>query len=214
MRNSRIDVAIGWLAVLPCALSLMALAGLPSAWWSTDDQRADRLFKEGSFEEAAQLYTDVSRRGAAFFRAGDFKSSAGTFARLDTAESAFNRGNALIMLGKYDDAITSFDRAIQFRPDWQSAIENRAIAVARRDRMAPPDDDAGETGGQLEADEYVFDDRAKNASQTEDVEVGKGEKMSDEEMRQLWLRRVQTKPGDFLKSKFSYQLAKRGNETK
>ena len=79
--------------------------------------------------------------------------------------------------------------------------------MARRDRLTPPDDDAGGTGGQLEADAIVFDNRAKNASQTQEVDMGEGDKLSDEELRALWLRRVQTKPADFLRAKFSYQLS-------
>ena len=55
------------------------------------------------------------------------------------------------------DAIDAYDRALQFRPAWREAIENRVLAVLRRNRMQPPDDDAGGTGGELEADEIVFD---------------------------------------------------------
>jgi Ca-activated chloride channel family protein len=33
--------------------------------------------------------------------------------------------------------------------------------------------------------------------------------MSDEELRAVWLRQVQTKPADFLAAKFAYQLAMR-----
>ena len=78
--------------------------------------------------------------------------------------------------------------------------------------MKLPDDDSGGTGGKLKADEIVFDDQAQNASQTQEVEVGKGDKLSDDELRGLWLQRVQTKPGDFLRAKFSYQLARRNAE--
>ena len=149
------------------------------------------------------------RQGVAYFRGGDFDAAAGAFARVDEPESAFDRGNALVMLGKYDDAIKSYDRALQFRPEWTEAEENRAIAVARRERMKPPEDDIGGTEGKLEADEIVFDDRAKKSSQTQEIEVGAGEQMSDEELRELWLHRVQTKPGDFLRAKFAYQLSRR-----
>ena len=54
----------------------------------------------------------------------------------------------------------------------------------------------------------MFDDRAKNYSQTEEIEAGAGEQMSDEGLRELWLQRVQTRPGDFLRVKFSYQLSR------
>ena len=114
------------------------------------------------------------RQGMAAYRAGDFKAAAAAFARHDTSEAVFNRGNALVMSGQYADAIESYDRALQLRPDWTAAQVNRSIAVARRDRLTPPEDDAGGTGGQLEADEIVFDNRAKNASQTQEVEVAKG----------------------------------------
>ncbi len=33
--------------------------------------------------------------------------------------------------------------------------------------------------------------------------------MSDEELRAIWLRQVQTKPADFLAAKFAYQQAMR-----
>ena len=36
--------------------------------------------------------------------------------------------------------------------------------------------------------------------------------LSDSEMQALWLRRVQTKPADFLKAKFAYQLSAREQE--
>ena len=34
-----------------------------------------------------------------------------------------------------------------------------------------------------------------------------GQPLSDAAMQELWLRRVQTKPADFLRAKFSFQLA-------
>lgn len=199
-------------AVFIAALALitgMAVLQQPTDFWLTADQQGDKLLAKGDFAEAVAVYEDPLRQGVALFRGGDFESAAAAFARVDEPESAFDRGNALIMLGKYDDAIASYDRALQFEPDWKEAIENRAIAVARRDKLKTPDDDSGGTGGKLKADEIVFDDRAQNASQTQEIEVGKGDKLSDDELRELWLQRVQTKPGDFLRAKFSYQLARR-----
>ena len=175
--------------------------------WRTPDQQAQRLFNQGQYAEAAKRFSDPMRQGMAAYRAGDFKAAAAAFARHDSSEAVFNRGNALVMAGQYAEAIESYDRALQLRPDWTAAQVNRSIAVARRDRMTPPDDDAGGTGGQLEADAIVFDNRAKNASQTQEVDMGESDKLSDEELRALWLRRVQTKPADFLRAKFSYQLS-------
>ena len=41
------------------------------------------------------------------------------------------------------------------------------------------------------------------------AEVAGGDPLSDDQLRALWLRRVQTKPADFLRAKFAYQLQER-----
>ncbi|MDH3926165.1 MAG: hypothetical protein OET41_16335, partial [Xanthomonadales bacterium] len=106
----------------------------------------------------------------------------------------------------YEDAISSYQAALGMRPDWNEAQQNLAIAVARKERLAPPEDDAGGTGGQLGADEIVFDDTGRvNKAGSEDVTEG-GEGLSEDEMRAVWLRRVQNDPAEFLRTRFAYQL--------
>ena len=83
-----------------------------------------------------------------------------------------------------------------------------------RQQLAPPEDDAGGTGGQEKADEYVFDDRPQKSGDTQDVEVVAGENLSNEQVQALWLRRVQTKPADFLRAKFAYQYSRQQQEGK
>lgn len=168
--------------------------------------------REGRYAEAAELYDDPIGAGIAYFRNAEFEKAAAEFGRVDNALAAYNRGNAQVMFGKYDAAILSYDRALQFESDWKEAKENRAIAVARRDRLNPDSNNEGGTGGELGADEIVFDDRTKNSSDSQEVEVGKGGEMSDQELRELWLQRVQTKPSDFLRIKFSYQLSKKESQ--
>jgi Ca-activated chloride channel family protein len=170
--------------------------------WLTPDQRADRLFRQGKYHEAAEAYGEPLRQGTAYYRAGDFKAAEEAFARDGSPEGAYDRGNALVLSGKYDGAIKSYDRALSLRPDWKEATENRALAVIRRDRLQFKDGDA--TGGEEKPDEIVF---GKQKSQSGDeVQVDAGEPLSDDQLRALWLRRVQTRPADFLRAKFSYQL--------
>jgi len=40
------------------------------------------------------------------------------------------------------------------------------------------------------------------------VEVDQGAPLSEEELRALWLREVETRPADFLRAKFAYQLSR------
>jgi len=180
--------------------------------WLTPDQQGQRLFDQGRFEEAAERFTDPMRRGTALYRAGEFETAAAAFARVDSAEAALNRGNALVLLGSYEQAIPAFQRALQLKPGWSAAETNLAIAEARLRALAPPEDDAGGTGGRLEADDYVIDNSGRtDKSDQQQVEEG-GQAGSDRELRALWMRRVQTRPADFLKVRFAQQLAKREME--
>ena len=64
----------------------------------------------------------------------------------------------------------------------------------------------GEMGDQkVGADEITFD-KSKNAG-GQDTDTEAARPLSDAELQALWLRRIQTRPADFLKSKFAYQLA-------
>ncbi len=176
--------------------------------FSTPDRRGARAFAGDTFAEAAEQFADPVWRGVAHFRAGDFKQASIDFAARDDAITTFNRGNAQVMLGEYEKAIQSYDRALFHRADWTPAVANRELARLRHAKMQGPKDDAGGTGGKLGADEIVFDNTAKGSSE-EEIQVGEGESLSDEETQALWLRRVQTKPADFLRAKFAFQHQER-----
>ncbi len=143
------------------------------------------------------------RMGVAWFRAGEFIEAEQAFARVTTPEAEFNRGNCLVMMGKYEAAIERYDRALELNPELEDARVNRGIAVARAKRVEQKGGDMGDQ--KIGADEIVFD-KSKNPG-GQDTETGAAQELTDADMQALWLRRIQTKPADFLKAKFSYQLA-------
>jgi Ca-activated chloride channel family protein len=176
----------------------------------TPDQRGQRLMNQQEYVQAAETFVDPMRQGAAYYRAGDFKTAASVFAGCAGPEAAFNHGNALVMLGKYDQAVASYDQALELRPGWQAAQKNREIARGRAERVKFEGGDM--TGGELGADEIVFDLNPNTAGAGEEI-VEDGKELSDEELRAMWLRQVQTTPADFLKAKFAYQQATRQKDT-
>lgn len=174
--------------------------------WLTPDQRGQQLFEQERYLEAAEVFESPEHKGTAYFRGGDFERAASVFGRLQSPEAVYNRGNALLFLGRYDEAIKSYEKALKAKPGWREAEENRAIAVARQAMLAPPEDDAGGTGGQLKADEIVFDESGRVNKAGTETETEGGQSMSDDEMRAVWLRRVDNDPAQFLRTRFSYQL--------
>ena len=187
-------------------IATLTWAGL----WFTPDQQGRRHFERGEFLAAAEAFQDPLWQGAAFYRAGEFEKATRAFARRDTAEAHYNQGNAWLMNGKYEDAIASYDRALTRRPGWQQAADNRDLAAARLKMTTVTGGDMGDQ--KIGADKIVFDKNAKSEGQ--DTEVAGGKALSDQEMQSLWLRRVQTRPADFLKAKFEYQQAMKGEGTK
>jgi Ca-activated chloride channel family protein len=174
-----------------------------SSLWFTPDQQGQRQFDRGEYRAAAETFRDPMRQGVAWFRAGEFEKAERVFAQLGTPEAEYNRGNCLIMQGKYDEAIERFDRALELNPDSEDARINRDIAISRAKLV---EQQGGDMGMQtIGADEIVFDKDKPSGGQ--DTETETAQQLSDSEMQALWLRRVQTKPADFLRSKFAYQLA-------
>jgi Ca-activated chloride channel family protein len=211
--NSRLPLPSRQLCLRIAAIIAIAGANISCSqnWqdlWLTPEQQGQRLYAAGDYATAALSYTDPLRVGTAWYRAGEFERASTAFGQRSSAEAHFNRGNALIMLGRYEPAIAAFELALERRPDWQPASDNRALATIRLARLAPPDDDAGGTGGMLEADEIVFDTtgRVDKAQEEQTVEAAAG--LTDTQLRELWLRRVTTRPADFLRARFAVQLAR------
>jgi Ca-activated chloride channel family protein len=173
--------------------------------WLTPDQHGALLLRRGRAAEAANAFRDPVWRGVALYRATAFEDAASVLGAARGAVAAYDAGNALLMAGRYDDAIASYDRALSVRPGWPEARTNRELAAARRDaRAAAPEGDGG-TGGKVAPDDVVTDDRARNASDRENAPTESG----DADLQSIWLRNVQTKPADFLRAKFAYQASRR-----
>lgn len=167
----------------------------------TNDQRGYHLFKGGEYKKASKEFSSLSWKGAALYRDGQFKEAAAVLSGTNDPDGIFNHGNSLLMLGKYSEAIDRYEQVLNLRPNWPPAKTNLAIAKKRAKSLEKK---GGEmTGGKLGADEFVFSKNPGNKDAGD--EVVEGEEPSEAEQRAIWLRQIQTRPADFLRSKFAYQ---------
>ena len=202
----------GMLALCACAfaLALYAAKWSPKALFLTADQRGGIAMARKEYAKAAAEFEDPMRRGAALYRAGNFKDAAAAFGQDDSAEALYNRSNALVMLGSYQEAMAGYRKALALTPGWKEAADNLELALERDKRLHPPNEGDEGTGGYLPPDKIVFDKQAANAPQDQKETVAGGEqRLSDAELRAMWLRQVQTRPADFLRAKFAYQSAQK-----
>jgi len=207
MRKYLFSSRLSVVAILGGYIAYHQAGGIWLNMWLTPGQQYQRLMNQQRYEDAAAHAVDPLQKGTALYMAGKFKEAASVYGAISSAEALYNRANSYVMQGMYGEAIAGYERVLQQRPDWPEARDNMALAKLRKEKMAPPEDDAGGTGGQLGADKIVFDDRNMNKASASN-EPSQSGGLSQNEQLALWLRKVETKPADFLRLKFSYQLSR------
>jgi Ca-activated chloride channel family protein len=122
----------GWLLVL--VLQVGTGMGLPRpamalGWddlWLRPDQQAARSLQAGAPAEAAQLAKDPGLRGTGAYLSGDYEQALTAFAATGGPDGDYNQGNSLAQLGRYEEAIAAYDRALAAQPDMEDAVYNKA----------------------------------------------------------------------------------------
>ena len=102
-------------------------ASLWQSLWQRRDQQAYDAMADGDPIVAAQLFADQQWRGSARYRSGDFGGAAGDFAEDPSLTGLYNQGNALARLGRYEDAISQYDRVLAANPNQEDAAFNKAL---------------------------------------------------------------------------------------
>lgn len=180
-------------------------------WFLTPDQQGRAWFEAGEPERAAPRFRDPLWKGIAHEAAGDLGSATAAYGAVDTASGRFRQGNALARLERLPEAAEAYRQALEREPVFAEARFNLDWVEGLIELDGKEYEDHGGTGGKLEADKIVFDERGAKGQGEMTAEEARAQGMSDAELRELWMRRVQTTPGDFLRLKFSYQ-AERGSE--
>lgn len=189
-----------WVSVIVSMIWLFFMyEGQYSRLFITADQAGYAAFKKQDYTQAANDFENLSYKGASLYRNASFKKAKSIYQNLSSKEDTYNLGNVFVMLGEYDNAIKSYERALRIDPNFKEAKENLRVAIARKILKEPEND--GEQGvGLLGADEIVYDN--KEGKGTDDTRSAQNDTTKG---NPSWLDRLQTGPKDFLKNKFSYQ---------
>jgi len=143
-------------SALSICLLLFAICLLPCRSQASTSQlkQANRLFKNGHYEDALKLYNDAlvdqPHSSVLHFNAGDAAYQSGDFTKAqkefeEAAQSAipqlkaashYNRGNALFRQGQWADAIEAYKESLRVNPSDENAKYN--LGVALRAKQNPP----------------------------------------------------------------------------
>jgi Ca-activated chloride channel family protein len=132
-----------WLvsAALVAVLAVPAQGAMAATWsdvWQRPDQQASKALAAGDYAKAAAVAPDAARRGSAEYKRGDYTLALADFSQATGADADYNRGNALARLGRYQNAIAAYDKAIAEAPPNDDAKANKAAVEALLKQQPAP----------------------------------------------------------------------------
>ncbi len=222
------------LLVLPGILiSPSASAGLWDDLWATRDQQAQTALRQERVADAALLAKDPAIAGEAFYRSADYVRADQSWSQLATADTHYNRGNALAQAGELEMALAAFDAALELEPEMEDAVFNRALVEQMKQEQDQQQESEGESSDEQSGDESEGGEQGdENSEQQQDSEQGdeqseqenEGEQEGepspsevaqnwseeDEQAMEQWLRRIPDDPGGLLRRKFRNEHQRRG----
>jgi Ca-activated chloride channel family protein len=160
-------------------LPLLVLAAAPvetleaASWWLRDEQRGEQLI-ESDPAAALPLLEDPSWRGAAHYRAGDHEAALESWQGIEGADAAYNRGNALARLGRYQEAVAAYLSALEQQPDMADAAANLALVESL---IEPPPEQQDSEQQQEQADSDA--DSEPGGQQEQNHQPGGGEQKQE-----------------------------------
>jgi len=203
---SRLALAIALLGQTACTPALVdSVPPRVVAWFLARDQQGRLWLEAGEPGRAARSFESKLWKGLASYAAEDWAAAAAALATVDTARGKVQYGNALARQERLPEAMEAYERALEHRQDFPEASFNLDWVRRLHELDQKEYEDAGGTGGKLEADKIVFDEKGAKGKGEMTSEEARAQGLSEAQLREMWMRRVETTPGEFLQLKFAYQ---------
>lgn len=191
--------------------------------WLTPDQQGERLFNKQKYLDAAKHFSDPLRKGTAYYYASEFELAHSAFLEMqnDPSEEVRDFGlyNAVSALARQREYLAARDLlqslankptlSPALRPDVEHNLKVIGGIVEEINQMS--ESQAGteqETSTELGDNPQTAEgaDELTSADMMIKETLSASDILGNQEMADKWLKRVESDPKDFLRSKFQIQL--------
>ena len=134
--------------------------------WLNKDQQAQKLLKDDP-QAAAETFERDDWSGVANYEAKNYQAAADKFLKGKSASDHYNRGNALALAGKLDEALQAYDKALDIEPELEDAAHNKNIIEKIKDQQQEQQNQQGQDGEQSEQDSEQSEQNSENSEGAE-----------------------------------------------
>jgi Ca-activated chloride channel homolog len=195
------------------SISLVAIVSTSASdfWtlWLTPDQKGRWHFDNGNYDKSAQYFENAHWKSLAFYKAEKFEAAAKTLQHAKKAEEFFLLGNSYARAENLAEAIVAYNSALTLNPIFKEAEFNLEWVQGLYEIDQKTYDDNGGTGGKIGADRSITQKMETGQGTDTTTQQLKSEGLSDAQLEEMWMRRVQTTLSDFLQLRFAYQFQNR-----
>ncbi|RLP52791.1 MAG: VWA domain-containing protein [Ketobacter sp.] len=184
----------GWLSCLvaPTFASLVLLGhsneSQAMGWddlWQTPDQQAQQTLQQGDPKTAAEHFENPQWKASSFYKAQDYEAAESYFSKGQDADSLYNLGNAQARLQKLDEAIASYEKALELNPDMSDAKANLDLVKNLKQQQKQQEQQGdGEDKKQDQKDQQEQQDQKDQKDQKNDSEQNQSGKQDEDQESQ------------------------------
>ncbi|WP_321284371.1 VWA domain-containing protein [uncultured Vibrio sp.] len=191
--------------------------------WLTPDQQGQRLFNKQEYLDAAKHFSDPLRKGTAYYYASEFELAHSAFLQMqnDPSEEVRDFGlyNAASALARQREYLAARDllKSLAKKPTLSQALRPdvehnlKVIGGIVEDINQMSESQAGteqEMSTELGDNPQTAEGAEEQTSQEMMIKetLSAADILGNQEMADKWLKRVESDPKDFLRSKFQIQL--------
>ena len=109
----------------------------------SDDYTAHQQFEQKEYQAASEQFKSKQWKGAAQYKAGDYKGAIESLTGLEDTQSQYNLANALAQNGQLEEAKEKYESLLKTNPDMKDAKKNLGIvnkALEQKQQQQQQDD--------------------------------------------------------------------------